>query len=141
MDKATDKKLASTDKGVDAAAAGVAKNAKAQASLLESLQAVNLTVATLAGQLGELKQDASAAKDPLAKASVYWLALDKSTLATNEPAFPVNVVGAGFDAYFNPLFPPFYECTCVPGRPTRARACAHTCAACVRLDSPLARGA
>ena len=40
----------------------------------------------------------------------YWLAMSKSVLATNEAAEAMAVVGIGLEAYYNPLFPPFFKC-------------------------------
>jgi len=83
------------------------------ASLDKNTDAIRVIASLLATSANDTRkaQAAGAGQDPLLSEKIYWLALDQAVAPTNEPAFKLNFVGLGFEAYFNPLFPSFFKCT------------------------------
>ena len=86
------------------------KNTESIGEIQSVLGVMNTSMHVLAAKL-ETSLKTTASNDPLLSETIYWLALDKAAVPTNEDGFNMHFLGIGFEAYFNPLFPSFFQCT------------------------------
>jgi len=71
---------------------------------------VNTSIAVLESKTAQVVAAAQASEDPLLKEKAYWLDQNRPVMPTNEAAAETRVIGIGFEAYYNPLFRPMFQC-------------------------------